>query len=111
MLDRIENNSADLINQSSSLDRIKEISTTNPFNKVKGNYFVDESDISSLALEKYNHEQDIKKFSDFLFETDEKEATKLVLQEVFNGKIEMDNDELISELIKNKTLINDINEH
>ena len=112
MLDKIQNNSADLINQSQqsqNLDRISQIGATNPFYEVKGKYFIDESDISELALQKYEHEQDIKRFSQILSDMDEKEARDMVIKKVFNGTIELDSDDLLIELSKNVELLNDVN--
>ena len=74
MLDKIQNNNSESIIQSQNLDRIRGLGATNPFEDDDKGFFVDESSISSLALEKYQRELDVKKFSDILMETDEKAA-------------------------------------
>ena len=71
MLDEINNNIADSITQNQSLDRINQIGATNPYERTSNAYFIDESFISSDAIQKYEHEQDIKKFSKLLMNTDE----------------------------------------
>ncbi len=107
MLDKILNNNSESITQSQSLDRVKGV-TTNPFEEVGNGFFVDESDISSAAIHKYQREMDIKKFSEILKETDEKTSTELVLKQAFEGNLSIDNDDLISELLNNKDFLNDI---
>ena len=78
MLDKITNNNSEIIDQSQNLDRIKAIGTSNPFIEDKTKYFVDESSISSAAMQKYQRELDIKTFSDILMQTDEKAANDLL---------------------------------
>jgi len=75
MLDKILGTNSESVTQSQNLDRIKEIGTTNPYEAVSNNYFIDESDISSEAIAKYEHENDIKKFSEILMQYDEKDGT------------------------------------
>lgn len=108
MLDKILGTNSESVTQSQNLDRISQIGATNPFEKANADYFVDESDISSEAIKKYEHELDVKKFSDILMEYDEKDALEEVLQQVFNGTISIDNDEFLSELLTNEDFLNDI---
>jgi len=108
MLDKINNNSTDIINQSQNLDRIKSIGVTNPFAEDTDAYFIDESDISNAAMQKYQHDLDIKNFSNILMEINEKEANDLVLQQAFSGNLSIDNDEFINELLINDDFLNDI---
>lgn len=108
MLDKILGNSSESVKQSQNLDRIKEIGASNPFEKTSAKYFVDESEISNEALKKYEHELDVKKFSEILMQTDEKDALEQVLQGVFDGSISIDNDEFLSELLTNEDFLNDI---
>ena len=56
MLDKILGTNSETVKQSQNLDRIKEVGVTNPFEKTSANYFVDESDISKEALDKYERE-------------------------------------------------------
>ena len=108
MLDKILGTSSESVSQSQNLDRIKEIGATNPYEKTNADYFVDESDISAEALKKYQHELDVKKFSEILMQYDEKDALEEVLQQVFNGTISIDNDEFLSDLLTNEEFLNDI---
>lgn len=108
MLDKIQNTGSESITQSQNLDRIRGLGTTNPFEDDDKGFFVDESRISSQALEKYQRELDVKKFSDILMETDEQAANELVLQQAFDGTISIDNDDFLSELLNNEDFINEI---
>lgn len=108
MLDKILGNNSEIINQSQSLDRISQIGVTNPFEENKDNFFIDESSISTAALEKYQREIDVKTFSEILRQTDEKAANDLVLQQAFEGILSIDDTDFLSELIDNKDFLNDI---
>ncbi len=107
MLDKIQNNSSESITQSQSLDRIKGYST-NPFEENENGFFIDESDISTAALQKYQHEVDVKKFSEILKQTDEAAANELVLQQAFDGNLSIDNEDFLLELLNNEDFLNDI---
>ena len=108
MLDKILANNSEIIDQSQSLDRIKSLGVSNPFEENRNNFFIDESNISTAALEKYQREQDVKTFSEILFQTDEKAANDLVLQQAFDGILSIDNTDFLSELLDNEELLNDI---
>ena len=108
MLDKIQNNNSESIIQNQNLDRIRGLGATNPFEDDDKGFFVDESSISSLALEKYQRELDVKKFSDILMETDEQAANELVVKQAFDGTLSIDNDDFLSELLNNEDFINEI---
>ncbi len=108
MLDKIQNTGSESITQSQNLDRIRGLGVSNPFEEDDKGFFVDESNISSLALEKYQRELDVKKFSDILMETDEKAANELVMKQAFDGTLSIDNDDFLSELLNNEDFINEI---
>ncbi len=108
MLDKILNSNSESILQSQNLDRIGQIGASNPFEKSESAFFVDESQISNSAIEKYQHELDIKKFSDILKSTDEKEANELVLKQAFDGVLSIDDDEFLSELLSSEVFLNDV---
>ena len=108
MLDKILSTNSESIVQSQNLDRIKAVGATNPFEEADSAYFIDESNISSAALQKYQKELDIKTFSDILMETDEKAANELVLQQAFEGKFSIDDVDFLSELLENEDFLNDI---
>ena len=107
MLDKIQSSNSEIIEQSQSLDRIKGLGISNPFED-KNSYFIDESSISSAAMEKYQRELDIKTFSDILMQTDEQSANKLVMQQVFDGLFSIDENDFLSELLDNEDFLNDI---
>ena len=108
MLDKILGTNSENVSQSQNLDRINQIGATNPFEGTKADYFVDESNISSEAIAKYEHELDVKKFSEILMQYDEKDALEEVLQKVFDGSISIDNDEFLTDLLTNEDFLNDI---
>lgn len=108
MLDKILGTSSEIINQSQSLDRIKGVGATNPFEEDSKNFFIDESRISTVALEKYQREVDIKKFSEILMQTDEKAANELVLKQAFDGLFSIDDNDFLSELLNSEEFLNDI---
>ena len=108
MLDRIQGSQADSVNQSTSLDRIKELELKNQYKEYDSDYFIDESRISNEAYQKYQREIDVKHFSDILMQTDEKEAANLVLKKAFDGTISINDDNILNDLISNNDLLNDI---
>jgi len=108
MLDKILANNSEIIDQSQSLDRIKGLGVSNPYEADKNKFFIDESSISSVALEKYQRELDVKSFSEILMQTDEKAANDLVLQQAFDGLFSIDDTDFLSELLDNEDLLNDI---
>ena len=108
MLDKIHGAQTDSITQSTSLDRINEIALKDHYKDNDSNYIVDESQISQEAYDKYIREQDIKRFSKILLESDEQEANNLVLKKAFDGTISIDDDDFLSELIDSSDLINEI---
>ena len=108
MLDKIQGSQTDLISESASLDRIKEIEANGHYKSNDINYIVDESDISVEAYKKYERENDIKRFSKILMETDEQEANELVLQKAFDGTISIDDTGIINDLSSNNGLLDDI---
>ena len=108
MLDKIQNNNSESIVQSQNLDRIKGLGVSNPFEESDSAYFIDESSISTAALQKYQREIDVKTFSEILKDTDEKAANDLVLQQAFEGKFSVDDVDFLSELLNNEEFLNDI---
>ena len=108
MLEKIQNNNSELIGQSQGLDRISQIGASNPFKNVDADYFVDQSEISSAAFEKYQRELDIQTFSDILMKTDEKASTELVMKQAFEGLISIDDNDFLLELLDNEDFLNDI---
>lgn len=108
MLDKILGNNSEIINQSQSLDRIRGIGVSNPYEDSDKNFFVDESRISTEAMNKYQREIDIQHFSEILKQTDEKASTELVLQQAFEGMFSIDDSDFLSQLLDNEDFLNDI---
>ncbi len=108
MLDKIQNGQSEVIGQSQSLDRILGIGSNNPYENNDDKFFIDEYQISQEAIQKYQKELDVKKFSEALAQTDERFSNSLVVQKAFEGLINFDTDDIISEIAKNKDFLNDI---
>ncbi len=108
MLDKIQGNISETIAQSQGLEKIRSLGVTNPFEDDDKGFFIDQSDISSLAIQKYQREIDVNYFSEILKQTDEQEATKLVLDKVFNGQFSIDNDDILMEILNSKDFLNDV---
>lgn len=108
MLDKIQGNISETIAQSQGLEKIKGLGATNPFEDDDKGFFIDQSDISSLAMQKYQREIDVNYFGEILKQTDEQEATKLVLDKVFNGQFSIDNDDVLMEILNSKDFLNDV---
>ena len=107
MLDKIQGNQADIVGQSASLDRIKEIDIKNHYSSNDSAYFIDESEISDTAYEKYMREQDVKRFSQILLETDEDEADSTEPYDPFS---DIDESELESYIDDSEELFNENNQ-
>jgi len=107
MLDKINGANSEAISQGVSLDRINEINSNNPYIENDTGYFVDESQISDAAFQKYQRYSDVQKFSKILMETDEQEAIDMVLKKAFDGTISID-DDIIGEIVSSSDFLNDI---
>jgi len=109
MLNNIQNdnNITDIITSNSGIERISGYGASNPIENDK-NFFIDQSDISLTAFEKYQKEEDIKKFSEILLQTDEQEATNKVIKDIFEGHYSIENDDFLNELLNNEDFLNDI---
>jgi len=108
MLDKIQNNSSEIISQSQNLDRIRGLGVSNPFEEDDKGFFIDESVISTTALEKYQKELDIARFSEIFKQTDEKSANELVLKDILEGKYSIDDNDFLAELLNNEEFLNDV---
>ncbi len=109
MLDRINNNS-ELINQNIGLEKltgVEGLGVSNPFED-KNSYFIDESLISQTAIDKYQRELDVSKFCDILKSSSQKEADSLVLRQAFEGRLSVDDNDLLADLINSKDFLDDI---
>lgn len=108
MLDKIQGNISETIAQSQGLEKTKGLGVSSPFEDDEKAFFIDRSDISSAAMEKYQREIDVKNFSEIFNQTDEKEATELVLSKVFNGQFSIDNDDILMELLNSDSFLSDV---
>lgn len=108
MLNNIQNdNIADISSRGVLIEGISSIGTNEKTNNDK-DYFIDESEISNAAIEKYQKEEDIKKFSEILMESDEQEATNKVLEDIFSQKYSIDDESFLDSLLNNEEFLNDV---
>lgn len=108
MLNNIQNdNISDITTKSTLLEGISGYGTANKSENDK-NFFIDQSDISPAAFEKYQKEEDVKKFSEILLQTDEQEATNRVLEDIFADKYSIDNVDFLDGLLNNEEFLNDV---
>lgn len=108
MLNRIEQNStSEILAKSSAIQRLSDSYQSNPIDDRK-NFLIDESNISTNAIQKWERELDVKKFTHLVTsDPDDKSAEELVTRQIFEGKISFDDEELQG-LFSNKKFLEDV---
>ncbi len=109
MLNRLS--SQELINknlvQSSEIDKTT-LGKKNPYSDIDKNLLVDESDISSEAINLYQKDLDIRKFTNLaLSDLDNTDYNALVVQNVFSGNDAFSN-KILEGLFSNKSFLQDL---
>lgn len=108
MLDRISNDINETLSQS-SISRVSQLGMQNPYNTSEKSLFIDESNISDRAIELYERELDVKRFTQMVLDdVDDVEANSLVVSKAFDGEISIDDDEAIFSLLSNEDFLNEI---
>ncbi len=80
---------------------------TSPF---KSSHFVDETQISDEAINKYEKEQDIKKFASLALSDESDSSHMTLIEEVFSQGVKSPfTDDLLESLLDNQKLLDDIN--
>ena len=117
MLNNIDNNSNNLalnsqLVQQESLNSILGTSTANKnnnTNNVDSNFLIDSSDISNRALQMYEHELDVKKFTELATSDPENTSHNELVEELFTkGVVDVFEDSTIAALSTNKSLLDDL---
>lgn len=102
-----QNTTSEILSRSSAIQRLSDGYQTNPIDDRK-NYLIDESSISTNAIQKWERELDVKKFTHLVTsDPDDNSAEELVTKQIFEGKISFDDDELQG-LFTNKKFLNDV---
>lgn len=110
MLNRLS--SQDLINQnliqSNELEKTS-LGKRNPYADIDKNLLVDESDISREALNLYQKDLDIKKFTKLaLSDSENLDCNNLVMQNVFLAQDDSFDNKIIEGIFSNKTFLQDL---
>ena len=113
MIDRIDDNN--LLNTQSTLQNQETQSTQSITNNaLKGAYgaksgnLVDESDISQEAVYLYQREQEINRYTGYLDDISEEEATREVVELMEKGIIDISEEELAESMFNNIAVLNDL---
>lgn len=104
--------SQDLINksliQSNELDKTS-LGKKNPYSDIDKNLLVDETDISKEALNLYQKDLDIRKFTSLaLSDSDNSDCNSLVLNNVFSKQDASFEGKVIEGIFNNKTFLKDL---
>ncbi len=102
----------ELINKNSiQNNELEKISLTrkNPYSDIDKNLLVDETDISKEALNLYQKDLDIQKFTSLaLSDPENQDCNILVLNNVFNANDDIFDNKIIEGIFNNKTFLNDL---
>ncbi len=92
--------------QSTAVDGLRK----NPYATFNKDYLIDESQISKDAIRLYEKEKDVKAFTKLAMAgIEDDDATEALMQNLFSkGVVDIDNDEIWTNLSRNNTLLNDI---
>lgn len=117
MLNNIDNNSNNLslnsqLVQQDSLNRILGTGAARSNNNAidNSNFLIDSSDISNRAMEMYERENDVKKFTELATSDQENTSHNEMVQELFSkGVVDVFEDSMIAALSTNQSLLDDLN--
>lgn len=117
MLNNIDNNSKNLtlnsqLVQQDSLNSILGTASqkrNSGVNELDSNFLIDSSDISNKALQMYEHELDVKKFTKLAVSDPENTSHNEMVEELFSkGIVDVFEDSTIAALSSNKSLLDDL---
>lgn len=81
----------------------------NPYKNADKNLLIDETAISDQALKLYEHEQDVKQFTDLAMSDPQDLSHEEIIANLFAGGVnDLLSDETLSELSENPSLLNDL---
>ena len=95
--------------QSSGVDKTGLFAKSNPFKQYEAGFLVDQTDISSNALQMYQKELDVKKYTELAL-SDQNDAShnSIVASQIENGTIQFDDADIVDSLFSNSKLIEDL---
>ena len=111
MLKGIYNNNIqqNQVGQTTGMDKTGLFAKSNPYEKLKDNYLVDQLDISNDAITMYQKEMDIKKFADLALSDPENTShNKMVASQIENGSIAFSDEDILDGLFSNRKFFEDL---
>ena len=109
MFNNINDNTYAHLNNASNIINLNNIRTNLQKNGYNNNPYVDKTEISSNAMELFQRDMDIKKFTQFLSETKDDNLYLDRMQELFaSGVVDVSDDDVIQKLVNNDKLWQDL---
>lgn len=112
MIDKINDNNLlntqqSVLQETTATQGIANSALKNAYGNSAAN-LIDESDISQDAINLYQREQEINKYSSYLDDISEEEATTQVVSLMEQGVIDISDDELAESMFHDIALLNDL---
>jgi hypothetical protein len=111
MLNGIQNSNVqqNQVSQTTGMDKTGLFAKNNPYDKLDKNFLVDQLDISNDAINLYQKEMDIKKFTQLaLSDPEDTSHNKEVASKIQSGIINFSDEEIIDGLFSNKNFFEDL---
>ena len=109
MFNNINDNTYAHLNNASNIINLNNIRTNLQKNGYNNNPYVDKTEISSNAMELFQRDMDIKKFTQFLSETKDDNSYLDRMKELFaSGVVDVSDDDVIQKLVNNDKLWQDL---
>ncbi len=90
-------------------EQVQGANKKNPYEDIDKNLLIDETNISTEAVELYQKDLDIKKFTNLALSNPEDVSHNvLVAENVFSAKDEKFDDNIIEDIFNNRTFLNDL---
>lgn len=103
-----QNTSSEILTGSSAVERMQNGLATNPY-KNDRNFLIDETNISSTAINLWEKELDAKRFTHLVTSNPEDDwAERLVQENVLKGKFSIDDTEDLYNLLNNDNFLKDV---
>ena len=103
-----QNTSSEILTGSSAVERLQNGLASNPYANDK-NFLIDETNISSKAINLWEKELDAKRFTHLVTENPQDDwAEKLVQKKVLEGKFSINDADDLYNLLNNKNFLKDV---
>jgi hypothetical protein len=103
-----QNTSSEILTGSSAVERLQNGLATNPYQNDR-NFLIDETNISSTAINLWEKELDAKRFTHLVTSNPEDDwAERLVQENVLKGKFSIDDTEDLYNLLSNDNFLKDV---